>query len=54
MLRKIVREVCSEYTVCAQAQPLKTKEKLEHILAKVPFERVIIDLIDIYAYKDQN
>ncbi|KAK6090341.1 hypothetical protein P3W45_000698 [Vairimorpha bombi] len=38
----------AECTICAQAQPLKTKEKLEYILAKALFKRVNIDLIDIH------
>jgi sulfur transfer complex TusBCD TusB component (DsrH family) len=32
--REIVREVCIECVVCAQAQPLKTKKRVRHILAK--------------------
>ena len=37
-----------------QAQPLKIKEKFKYILAKKPFERLIIDLVDMKTYAEQN
>lgn len=36
--REIIRKVCS---ICAKAQPLKTREKFRHILSKITFERLI-------------
>lgn len=52
--RSVVREVCSECVVCSLAQPLKTKEKHKNITAARPFERLIIDLIDMRCYADSN
>ncbi|KAG0421314.1 hypothetical protein DMUE_6299 [Dictyocoela muelleri] len=52
--RIIVRDVVNEFVTCAQSQPLKTKEKMKHITASGPWERMIIDLIDLRAYKDAN
>lgn len=52
--RNIIRDVVSSCTTCAQAQPLKTKEKFVHILAKRPMERLMIDLIDMQRYKESN
>ncbi|KAF9752809.1 Gag-Pol polyprotein [Nosema granulosis] len=52
--RDVIREVIANCTVCAQSQPLKTKEKLVHITALRPMERLQIDLIDMRRYKDSN
>jgi RNase P subunit RPR2 len=52
--RSIAREVCKECNVCAQAQPLKTKEKFKYILDSKPFERLIFDLIDMRTFKEDN
>ncbi|KAF9762930.1 Gag-Pol polyprotein [Nosema granulosis] len=52
--RDIIRQVIAECKVCAQSQPLKTKEKLVNIVACRPMERLQIDLIDMRIYKDSN
>ncbi|KAF9761203.1 hypothetical protein NGRA_2792 [Nosema granulosis] len=52
--RDIIRKVVSECVTCIQAQPLKTKEKLVHIIASRPMERIQIDLIDTRRYRDSN
>ena len=52
--RCAVRKVCNECNIYLQAKPLKIKEKFKHILAKKPFERLIIDLVDIRTYAEQN
>ncbi|KAF9752814.1 Gag-Pol polyprotein, partial [Nosema granulosis] len=52
--REIVREVVTRCTTCAQAQPLKVKETQVHILAQRPMERLMIDLVDMQKYKDDN
>lgn len=52
--RDIIREVVSNCTTCAQAQPLKTKETQVHIVAQRPMERLMIDLVDMQRYKSCN
>ncbi|KAF9754386.1 SCAN domain-containing protein 3, partial [Nosema granulosis] len=52
--RTIIRKVVSECVTCIQAQPLKTKEKLVHITACRPMERIQIDLIDMRRYRNSN
>lgn len=49
--RNIIRKICDECDVCNQAQPLKMKENYKHILAKKPWEKILIDL---RTYKLQN
>lgn len=52
--RSVVREIVNNCKVCLQSQPLKTKEKMKHIVASKPWERLMIDLIDMRAYKETN
>ncbi|KAF9761072.1 Transposon Tf2-11 polyprotein [Nosema granulosis] len=52
--RDIIRKVLSDCVVCSQSQPLKVKEKQVHILAKRLMERLMIDLIDMKKYKEEN
>jgi transposase InsO family protein len=52
--RQLVRQVVAECVVCAKSLPLKTKEKMKHIIAMRPWERIMIDLIDLRSYKESN
>ncbi|KAF9762098.1 hypothetical protein NGRA_2221 [Nosema granulosis] len=53
--RDIIRDVVvANYTTCAQAQPLKTKETQVYILSSRPMVRPIFDFIDIQRHKDSN
>lgn len=52
--REIIRRVTNSCTVCSLLQPLKTKEKFNHILASTPFERIMIDLIDLRLFSADN
>lgn len=52
--REVIRDVISKCVSCAQAQPLKTKDKMVHIKAFSPGERFQIDLIDMRQFSNNN
>ena len=52
--RELILDVVRECKICAQCQPLKTKEKMKHITAEFPWERLMLDLIDMRSYKVFN
>jgi hypothetical protein len=52
--RTIVRELVANCDVCKTAQPLKQKEAFKHVTASFCFEHIMIDLIDLKAYKTAN
>jgi transposase InsO family protein len=52
--RTIVRDVVTNCNVCKTSQPLKQKEPFKHVMATFCFEHIMIDLIDLKAYKTTN
>jgi hypothetical protein len=52
--RTIVREVVANCDVRKTAQSLKQKKAFKHVTASFCFEHIMIDLIDLKAYKSAN